>query len=63
MMKKVRNSARPSNTWLGGEVWVPMAVRSSEKTMMMRVKQVIINSIAGRNDNAVSSSRVWTVRL
>ncbi len=59
MMKKVRNRARPTSTWLGGEVWVPSAWRSSESTMMMRVKLVIISSMAGRKLRPVSSSSVW----
>jgi hypothetical protein len=59
MTKKVRNRARPTSTWLGGEVWVPMAWRSSDSTMMMRVKLVIISSSAGRKLRLVSSSRVW----
>jgi len=63
MMKKVRNSASPSNTWLGGEVCVPIAVRSSANTMMMRVKHVIISTTAGRKDSADSSSSVCTLRL
>jgi hypothetical protein len=44
---------------LGGEVCVPRAWRSSESTMMMRVKLVIISSSAGRKVMLVSSSRVW----
>jgi hypothetical protein len=46
--KKVRNSAKPINTWLGGDEGVPMAERNSDSTMMMRVKPVIINKMAGR---------------
>ena len=48
MTKKVRNSARPISTWFGGDVCVPSAWRSSDSTMMMRVKPVIISSTAGR---------------
>src|SRR5262245_12674508 len=59
MMQKVRKSARPTSTWLGGEVWVPKACRNSERTMMMRVKPVIIRTMAGMNVRLVSSSRVW----
>ncbi len=59
MIKKVRNSASPTRTWFGGEVWVPSAWRSSERTMMMRVKLVIINRPAGMNVSAVSVIRVW----
>jgi hypothetical protein len=59
MMKKVRNRARPISTWLGGRGLRAQAWRSSDSTMMMRVKLVIISMIAGRNDKLVSSSRVW----
>jgi hypothetical protein len=57
---RVRNSARPTITWFGGAVWVPSAWRSSDSTMMMRVKLVIISSAAGMKVSAVISSRVWT---
>ena len=45
----------------GGVVAVPSAWRKSESTMMMRVKLVIISTIAGRNDSIVSSSIVCTL--
>ena len=38
-----------------------MAVRSRLSTMMMRVKQVIISSTAGRNARLLSSSRVCSL--
>ncbi|EXI84493.1 MAG: hypothetical protein AW12_02445 [Candidatus Accumulibacter sp. BA-94] len=60
MMKKLRNRARPISTWFGGEVCVPSACRSSERTMMMRVKLVIISSAAGMKVSAVSVSSVCT---
>ena len=59
MTKKVRNSARPTSTWLGGDVCVPSACRSSDSTMMMRVNPVIISSAAGMKVSAVSVSSVW----
>src|SRR5476649_41987 len=46
-------------TWLGGAACVPMAWRNSDSTITMRVKPVIINRIAGRNDSAVKNSSVW----
>ena len=46
-------------TWLGGTACVPSAWRSSDSTITMRVKPVIISSSAGRNDSAVKNSRVW----
>jgi hypothetical protein len=39
---------------------VPSAWRSSDSTMMMRVKLVIISSAAGRKVSAVIRSSVWT---
>ena len=63
MMKKVRNRDSPTRTWLGGEVWVPRAWRSSDMTMMMRVKLVVISTIAGMKDSEVISSRVCIDRL
>jgi hypothetical protein len=42
---------------------VPSAARSSERTMMIRVKLVIISSAAGMNVSAVSVSRVWIDRV
>ncbi len=58
MTKNVRNNDSPSNTWFGGADVVPMAVRSKPRTMIMRVKPVIISSTAGRNAMALSSNRV-----
>ncbi|MGF6678319.1 hypothetical protein OKW44_006193 [Paraburkholderia sp. WSM4174] len=40
---------------------VPSAWRSSDNTITMRVKLVIISTIAGRNDSIVSSSIVCTL--
>ncbi|MNT35697.1 hypothetical protein D3C72_1717330 [compost metagenome] len=59
-MKKVRNSARPNITWLGGAEGVPRALRSRPRTMMMRVKLVIISSMAGKKLSEVSNTRVCT---
>jgi len=47
--------------WFGGAVCVPRAWRSSDNTMMMRVKPVIINMAAGMKVSAVISSSVWMV--
>jgi hypothetical protein len=59
MTKNVRNSDRPTSTWLGGDDAVPSALRSRPSTMMMRVKPVIISMAAGRNDSDVSRTSVW----
>ena len=56
---RFRKSARPTSTWLGGAVGVPMAWRSKDNTMMMRVKPVIISNSAGRKVSAVRNSSVW----
>ena len=60
MTKNVRNSASPISTWLGGEVCVPSAWRSSDSTMMMRVKLLIIRMMAGRNPSDVRKTSVCT---
>lgn len=53
MMKKVKNKAKPTNTVLGGVCAVPMAWRKIESTMMMRTKDVIINSMDGNSVSVV----------
>ncbi len=53
-MKKVRNSANPANTWLGGTVDSPSAFFVILKTMMIRTKLVIMIKSAGATDNSVS---------
>ena len=58
MTKYVRNSASPSRTCVGGAEGVLMAVRNSPSTMMIRVKQVIISSIAGRKASEDKKSSV-----
>ena len=63
MTKNVRNSDRPISTWLGGACTVPSAWRSSDSTMMMRVNEVIISRIAGRNVSEVRNSSVWIVSV
>ena len=61
MIKKVRNNAKPSSTWLGGEDCVPRANLSSDNTMIIRVKLDIINTTAGKNVSEVS--RISVCRL
>ena len=48
MMKKLRNSDSPSSTWFGGVCCSPSAWRRIARTMMIRVKLVIINRMPGR---------------
>ena len=38
----------PTSTWFGGSEGTPMALRTSESTMMMRVNEVTITSSARR---------------
>ena len=54
------NSDSPTITWCGGVVCSPIAWRSSDSTMTIRVKLVISSSTAGRNDSAENTSSVCT---
>jgi hypothetical protein len=58
MIKTVRKSESPTNTWFGGVVWVPRAFFKKEKTIISLVKQVIIRSMAGAMDRTVKSKRI-----
>ena len=60
IMKKVKNSASPSSTWFGGAEGVPSAFRSRPKTIMMRVKLVIISRMAGIKVSEVMNTSVCT---
>ncbi|MNP44002.1 hypothetical protein D3C76_1378480 [compost metagenome] len=62
IIKKVRNRDNPSSTWFGGAEGVPSAFRSKPKTMMMRVKLVIISKMAGIKVSAVMKTSVCTGR-
>src|SRR6185437_13962462 len=55
---RVRNSAMPTSTWLGGVVEVPIAERMKPRTMRIRVKPVTVNRIAGISDSPPISSRI-----
>ena len=63
MMNKVRNSAKPTNTILGGVEPVPRAWRSSDNTMMMRTNEVIISNIDGNSVNVVIKANSCKVKL
>ena len=52
------NIASPTSTWLGGSCCVPIAWRSSDSTMMIRVKLVIISRIAGASESTVSRTTI-----
>ena len=62
MTKMVRNSASETITELGGAVWRPIAVRSSDSTTTMRVKLVTITRIDGASARTVISPMSWTAR-
>src|SRR5690242_10141777 len=57
----VRNSERPVRTWLGGNSWVPSARRTNERTMTIRVKDVIMIRIAGARERTVRTIAIWSV--
>lgn len=54
MTMAVRKRASPVMTWGGGMDWAPIAWRTSARTIMMRMKQVVMSMIDG--------TRVITVR-
>src|SRR3954467_4953163 len=54
MIRKVMNIDSPIRIWLGGSDCVPSACRSSDRTMMIRVKLVIMIRIAGARLRTVS---------
>ena len=60
MTNKVKNRASPTSTWFGGADCVPMAWRSRDSTIMMRVKQVIIKRAAGKKVSDVIRMSVCT---
>ena len=53
MMKAVRKRASAESTVLGGEVAVPSAVRSSDRTTTIRVNDVTITRMEGASDRMV----------
>ena len=57
---RLRNSAMPTSTWLGGIEGVPSAFRTKPSTMMIRVKLVIMIRIDGARLSTVSSARSWS---
>src|SRR3954465_14054742 len=60
---RLRNSERPTTTWLGGIDCSPKALRVSDSTMTMRVKLVIIISRAGATDNRVRATMMVMLSL
>jgi hypothetical protein len=58
----VRKRASATVTALGGAVAVPSAVRSSESTTTMRVKEVIMIRIDGASESTVMKAMSWITR-
>ena len=50
----VIRKAMPISTWFGGSAGTPIALRTSESTITMRVNEVIITRMAGANERNVS---------
>src|SRR5581483_731784 len=64
MTNRVRNSARPISTWLGGTPLRFRALRVNPSTITIRVNDVSRMSMAGPSDTTVSSRRMvsgWLV--
>ncbi len=62
MMKAVRKSASAESTVFGGEVAVPSAVRSSDSTTTILVKEVTITRIEGASERIVMSATICSAR-
>ncbi|MNF87094.1 hypothetical protein D3C84_695520 [compost metagenome] len=63
MMKKDMKRAMPISTWLDGLCCRPMACLRIPSTTMIRVKEVIMMTMAGRKESAVISASTCRVRL
>ena len=57
--KSVRKRARPMMTWLGGRFGMPIALRRSDSTTMIRVKLVASMRMAGTSDRIVTAMSNW----
>ena len=60
-MKRVKKSANPINTWLGGLELVPSDVLTKDKTTIIRVNEVVMIKIIGINDKRVITTKVSTI--
>ena len=63
MTNSDRNSARPTSTWFGGTLWVPIALRTSESTTTIFVNAVQSSRIAGATPSTVTSRMIVTTWL
>ena len=57
-MKKLRNKAIATSTWLGGVCCVPMACLNIDKTIIILVKDVMPKTSEGRTVNAVIKAKI-----
>lgn len=62
-MKNVRNNAKLMSTELGGVCCKPIAVRTKEKTITIRVKEVTITKMDGARLIIVTSATSCNIRL
>ena len=60
MMNRLRNSASPASTWLGGVCWRPSALRVRPSTTRILVKLVQVSRIAGSSESRVSPISIVT---
>src|SRR4051794_39208275 len=58
MMNRLRNSARPASTWLGGMLVRPSALRVIPSTMKILVNDVQSSSRAGATESTVRPSMI-----
>ena len=60
MTKKERKIAMPTSTWFGGVDPTPSACRKSDRTIMIRVNDVIRITIDGIKLSIVIKTRIWS---
>jgi hypothetical protein len=63
MMKSVRKKDRPVTTMLGGISWMDMALFIKERTMMIRVNEVMLRMMAGAKVKKVRNRTISTAEL
>ena len=62
MTMALRNSDKDTRTAFGGDCCRPRAVRSSDRTTMIRTKLVVMMTIDGARDRTVIRPTSWTTR-
>ena len=58
MINIVKNRAKPTITWFGGDVCVPIAVLIKCNTIIILVKEVNIIRIEGANESTVKTNSI-----